>query len=165
LCVGIVVRQLVDRSSEKILNSIQHHPNELKREIRVGTKLKRMENGNSYEFERISSQYENFVLQLADMEFNRILTLLHLSEFLKNECIDIFGRVWRYLKKGVKGRIPEKLAPVILYTQLKANEIGIDLEEYIDKIKIEKTEFKEILLEALSYYPPHAKEDNLIVFN
>ncbi len=160
-----MVRQLVDRSSEKILNSIQHHPNELRREIRVGTKLESMGNGSSFELERISCRYENFVLQLADSEFNRILTTLHLSEFLKNECIDIFGSVWRYLKKGTKGRIPEKLAPVILYMLLKANEIGIDLKEYIDKIKIEKTELKEILLEALSYYPSHAKKDNRIFFD
>jgi len=130
----------------------------------VGTKLERMENGSSCELERISSRYENFVLQLADFEFNRIFTALHLSEFLKNECIDIFGRVWKYLKKGAKGRIPEKLAPVILYMLLKANEINIDLEKYIDKIKIEKTEFKEILMEALSYYPSHAKKDNRIFF-
>ncbi|MBA7688793.1 hypothetical protein ES703_97282 [subsurface metagenome] len=151
MCVGIVVRQLVDRSSEKILNSIQHHPNELRREIRVGTKLESMGNGSSFELERISNQYENFVLQLANIEFNRILTALHLSKFLRNECIDIFGRVWRNLRKGAKGRIPEKLAPVILYMLLKANEIDIDLEKYIDKTKIEKTELKEILMEALRY--------------
>jgi len=145
-----------------ILNSIQHHPNELRRKIRVGTKLERMENGSSFELERISSRYKNFVLQLADIEFNRILTTLHLSEFLKNECIDIFGSVWRYFKKGTKGRIPEKLAPVIIYMLLKANEIDIDLKKYIDKIKIEKMEFKEILMEALSYYTSHAKEDKRI---
>ena len=126
----------------------------------MGTKLERMEKGSTYEIERISSQYEDFVLQLANIEFNRILSALHLSKFLRNECIDIFGRVWRYLKKGTKGRIPEKLAPVIIYVLLKANEINIDLEKYIDKIKIEKTEFKEILMEALSYYPSHAKKDN-----
>jgi len=148
-----------------ILNLIQHHPNELRREIRLGTKLESMGNGSSCELERISNQYENFVLQLADTEFNRILTELHLSEFLKNECIDIFGRVWRYLKKGTKGRIPEKLAPVILYMLLKANEIGIDLKEYIDKTKIEKTELKEILMEALRYYPSLAKKDNRIFFD
>jgi len=128
----------------------------------VGTKLERMENGSSFELERISSRYKNFVLQLADIEFNRILTTLHLSEFLKNECIDIFGSVWRYFKKGTKGRIPEKLAPVIIYMLLKANEIDIDLKKYIDKIKIEKMEFKEILMEALSYYTSHAKEDKRI---
>ncbi len=165
MCVGIVVWRLICWSSEIIVNSIQHHPNELRREIKVETKLERMENGSSFELERISNQYENFVLQLVDTEFNRIQTALHLSEFLKNECIDIFGRVWRYLKKGTKGRIPEKLAPVILYMLLKANEIGIDLKEYIDKIKIEKTELKEILLEALSYYPSHAKKDNRIFFD
>ena len=148
-----------------IVNLIQHHQNELRREIKVGTKLESMGNGSSFELERISSRYENFVLQLADIEFNRILTALHLSEFSKNECIDIFGRVWRYLKKGTKGRIPEKLTPVILYMLLKANEINIDLEKYIDKIKIEKTEFKEILMEALSYYPSHVKEDNRIFFD
>lgn len=148
-----------------ILNLIQHHPNELRREIRVGTKLERTINTSSCELERISNQYENFVLQLADIEFNRILTTLHLSEFLRNKCIDIFRRVWRYLKKGTKGRIPEKLAPVILYMLLKTNEIGIDLKKYIDKTKIEKTEFKEILLEALSYYPSHAKKDNQILFD
>ncbi len=131
----------------------------------MGTKLEKIADASSNEFERISSRYENFVLQLADIEFNRILTALHLSEFLKNECINIFGRVWRYLKKGAKGRIPEKLAPVILYMLLKANEINIDLEKYIDKIKIEKTEFKEILMEALSYYPSHAKKDNRIFFD
>lgn len=147
------------------LNSIQHHPNELRREIRVGTKLESMGNGSSFELERISSRYENFVLQLADIEFNRILTTLHLSEFLRNECIDLFGRVWRYLKKGTKGRVPEKLAPVILYMLLKANEINIDLKKYIDKTKIEKMEFKEVLMEALSYYPSHAKKDNLIYFD
>jgi len=147
-----------------ILNSIQHQPNEPRREIRVGTKLGSMENGSFCEFERISRQYENLVLQLADIEFNRILTSLHLSGFLKNECMDIFGRVWRYLKKGTKGRVPEKLAPVILYILLKANEIGIDLKKYIDKTKIKKTEFKEILMEALSYYPSHAKEDNRFFF-
>jgi len=148
-----------------ILNLIQHHPNELRREIRVGTKLERTINTSSCELERISNQYENFVLQLADIEFNRILTALHLSEFLRNECIDIFGRVWRNLRKGTKGRIPEKLAPVILYILLKANEIVIDLEKYIDKIEIEKTEFKEILMEALSYYPSHAKKDDRIFFD
>ncbi len=131
----------------------------------MGTKLERIEKGSSCEFERISNQYENFVLQLADSEFNRILTTLHLSEFLRNECIDIFRRVWRYLKKGTKGRMPEKLAPVILYMLLKANEIGIDLKEYIDKTKIEKTELKEILMEALRYYPSHAKKDNRIFFD
>ena len=130
----------------------------------MGTKLERMENGSSCEFERISNQYENFVLQLADSEFNRILTALHLSEFLRNGCIDIFGRVWRYLKKGVKGRIPEKLAPVILYMLLRANEINIDLEKYIDKIKIEKTEFKEILMEALSYFTSLVNKDNRFFF-
>ena len=41
---------------------------------------------------------------------------------------------------------------------LKTNEIGIDLKKYIDKTEIEKQEFKEILMEALSYYPSHAKE-------
>jgi len=125
-----------------ILNSIQHHPNELRIEIKVGTKLKSMGNGSSFELERISSRYENFVLQLADIEYNRILTTLYLSEFLRNEGIDIFGRVWRYLKKGTKGRVPEKLAPVILYMLLKANEINIDLKKYIDKTKIEKTELR-----------------------
>ena len=124
----------------------------------MGTKLERMINTSSFEHERISSRYENFVLQLAESEFNRILTTLHLSEFLRKECINIFGRVWRYLKKGTKGRVPEKLAPVILYMLLKANEINIYLKNYIDKTKIEKTELKEILMEALSYYPPHAKE-------
>lgn len=147
------------------LNSIQHHPNELRREIRVGTKLEKIVNASSCELERISNQYEKFVLQLANIEFNRILTTLHLSDFLKNECIDIFWSVWRYLKKGTKGRIPEKLALVVIYLLLKANEIDVDLKKYIDKIKIEKTEFKEILMEALSYYPPHVKEDNLIVFD
>jgi len=144
------------------LNSILHHPNELRREKGVGTKLERILNASSCEFERISNQYENFVLQLADSEFNRIQTTLNLSEFIKNECIDIFGRVWRNLRKGTKGRIPEKLAQVILYMLLKANEIGIDLKKYIDKIEIEKTEFKEILMEALSYYPSHPKKDNRI---
>ncbi len=148
-----------------MVNSIQHHPNELRREIRLGTKLESMGNGSSCELERISSRYENFVLQLADIEFNRILITLHLSEFLRNESIDIFGRVWRNLRKGTKGRIPEKLTPVILYMLLEANEINIDLEEYIDKTKIEKTEFKEILMEALSYYPSHAKKDNRIFFD
>lgn len=148
-----------------ILNSIQHHPNELRREIRVGTKLESMGNGSYCELERIPSRYENFIQQLADSEFNRILTTLHLSEFLKNECIDIFGSVWRYLKKGTKGRIPEKLTPVILYMLLKANEINIDLEKYIDKTKIEKKEFKEILMEALSYYPSQAKKNNRIFFD
>ncbi len=148
-----------------IPNSIQHHPNESRRGIRVGTKLERIENGSSCEFERVSSRYENFILQLADFEFNRILTALHLSEFLRNECIDIFGRVWRYLMKGTKGRVPEKLAPVILYMLLKANEINIDLKKYIDKTKIEKTEFKEILLEALSYYPAYAEKDKRIFFD
>jgi len=145
-----------------ILNSIQHHPNELRREIKVGTKLKSMGNGSSIELERISSRYENFILQLADSEFNRILAALHFSESLKNECIDLFGRVWRYLEKGTKGRVPEKLTPVILYMLLKVNEIGIDLKEFIDKTKIEKTELKEILMEALRYYPSHAKKDNRI---
>jgi len=131
----------------------------------VGTKIERIINTSSCERERISSRYENFVMQLADIEFNRIYTALHLSEFLRNECIDIFGRVWRYLMKGTKGRIPEKLAPVILYMLLKANEIDIDLKKYIDKTKIEKTEFKEILMEALSYYPSHAKKDNRIFYD
>jgi len=131
----------------------------------MGTKLERMENGNYYDLEPISNQYENFVLQLADIEFNRILTALHLSEFLKKECIDIFGRVWRYLKKGAKGRIPEKLTPVILYMLLKANEINIDLKKYIDKTKIENKEFKEILMEAYSYYPIYTKKDNRIFFD
>lgn len=160
-----MVRQLVDQSSDMILNSIQHHPNELRREIRVGTKLESRKKGISFELERISSRYENFILQLADIEFIQILITLQLSEFLKNECIDLFGRVWRYLKKGTKGRIPEKLAPVIIYMLLKANEIDIDLKKYIDKTKIDKTEFKEILMEALSYYTTHAKKDNRIFFD
>ncbi len=146
-------------------DSVQVYSNELKKTTKLGTNLERSSHSRSYEFQRmskmqnISNEYENFVLSLANSEFNRILTALHLPNSLKNDCISIFRIVWKNLKKGTKARSAEKLAPVILFMVLKVKTINFDIPYLMNILNVEKNDFKEILIDAVCYYPAYAKRD------
>jgi len=146
-------------------DSVQVYSNELKKTTKLGTNLERISNSRSYEFQRmskmqnISNEYENFVLHLANSEFNRILTALHLPNSLKNDCISIFRIVWKNLKKGTKGRSAEKLAPVILFMVLKVKTINFDVSSFMNILNVNKNDFKEILIETVRYYPAYAKRE------
>jgi len=146
-------------------DSIQVYSNELKKTTKLGTNLERRANSRSYELERmskmqrISNGYRNFVLQIADSEFNRIITALHLPISLKSDCIFVFKNVWKNLKKGTKGRAPEKLVPVILFMVSKVKAINFEIPHFINILNVSKSDFKEILMEASRYYPAYARRD------
>lgn len=146
-------------------DSIQVYSNELKKTTKLGTNLERRANSRSVELERmskmqrISNEYSNLVLQIADSEFNRIITALHLPNSLKIDCISVFKNVWKNLRKGTKGRSSEKLAPVILFMVLKVKAINFDFLKFQSILNVNKNDFKEILMEAARYYPAYAKRD------
>ncbi len=146
-------------------DSIQVYSNELKKTTKLGTNLERRANSRSCELERMSkmqricNEYSNLVLQIADSEFNRIITALHLPNSLKIDCIFVFKNVWKNLKKGTKGRSAEKLVPVILFMVLKVKAINFDFLQFKNILNVSKNDFKEILMESSRYYPAYAKRD------
>jgi len=146
-------------------DSIQVYSNELKKTTKLGTNLERRASSRSCELERMSkmqrifNEYSNLVLQIADSEFNRIICALHLPNSLKIDCLFGFKNVWKNLKKGTKGRAPEKLVPVILFMVLKVKAINFDFLKFQSILNVNKNDFKEILMEAARYYPAYAKRD------
>lgn len=146
-------------------DSIQVYSNELKKTTKLGTNLERRANSRSVELERmskmqrISNEYSNLVLQIADSEFNRIITALHLPNSLKIDCLFVFKNIWKNLKKGTKGRSAEKLVPVILFMVSKVKAINFDFIKFKNILNVSKSDFKEILMEASRYYPAYAKRD------
>ncbi len=149
-------------------NSIQTYPNKLKKATKIGSSFERMANMKSCELERmakmqdISNNYQNLVLQLADVEFKRILTALHLPESLKNDCIAIFKKIWKNMKKGSKARAPDKLAPVVLFMLLKVKTILFELEDLLINAK-NRNVFKEVLFDACLHYPAYIKRDRRLL--
>ncbi|GAH76379.1 unnamed protein product, partial [marine sediment metagenome] len=139
--------------------------NELKKTTKLGTNLERRANSRSVELERmskmqrISNEYSNLVLQIADSEFNRIITALHLPNSLKIDCLFVFKNIWKNLKKGTKGRSAEKLVPVILFMVSKVKAINFDFIKFKNILNVSKSDFKAILMEASRYYPAYAKRD------
>lgn len=139
--------------------------NPLKRTTSIGTKIERRRNPRSIDLERIakmqsiSRNYENLVYQTADAELKRIITALRLPKSLKSHCLEVFRMVWKKLKKSSKARSPENLVPVILFMVLKVRAIAIDYKEFIEILKNDKENFKEVLIDAALLYPPYLSRD------
>ncbi len=144
---------------------LQNSVNITKRSTQLGTSAERRSYLESSKFNRmskiqnISKEYNDFILQIAQRELSRILTILHLPESLKKGGLIIINKVWNKLEKGSKGRNPEKLTPVILFMLLKVKAININLVEFFDAIRCDIGDFKDILMSASLHYSAYIRRD------
>lgn len=168
-CCGLVVDgvQIYKYNSPYDDANLQNSTNCAKITTSIGNTRERKTKTSSMQLDRmakmqsISREYESLILQIAKAELGRLLTTLHLPKLLEKDCLTIFKRVWKNLKKATKGRSPEKLASVILYMELKVKAINVPLDEILSKTNMSKEDFKEVLMEAAIYYPAYCKRDKI----
>ncbi|MCK4238682.1 MAG: hypothetical protein KAX33_06140, partial [Candidatus Lokiarchaeota archaeon] len=82
------------------------------------------------------SYYEKTVINSFELIFDKLMFTLDLAKYvnLHNECIQIFLRIWKRMRKGTKFRSPKRLGPVIIYMILKAKGFDIKISDFIEKI-------------------------------
>jgi transcriptional regulator len=79
---------------------------------------------------------------------------------LKQQCFEVFYRIWSKVKKGSKLRDTFRLGPPVIYMFLKVRCFPLNTSDIIKNSHLNRVEFKKYLKLAVPYYPEYQKRNN-----